>query len=185
MGVFGVILGILGLIAAVIATLAGGWIGGAIAIVLGAVAVCLGMLARKKNGKGGMGAIVTGILAVVIAFALIFAVQNLMKTMKDKIMENPELQLTKFPTVSKYIEKADTNTGLVGFVGSMAVSITEEDKAAFDKEAKELATVITDNSTSSGTKTEESKPAEEPAAEAPAEEPAAEPAAEGGEEADG
>ena len=180
MGVFGVILGILGMIAAVAATILGGWIGGAVAIVLGAIALCLGALSRKKAGMGGTGAIVTGILAVVIAIAMIFTTQNLMKMMKDKILEDLDKQASRYPTVAKYIKTADTDVGFVGFVGSMAIKVTEEDRAAFDAEIKDLPKVVTENSGSSGTKTE-SKPAEEPAAEAPA----AEPAEETGEEADG
>ncbi len=70
MGVWAVILGILALALALMATLLFGTIGGVIAGVLGIGAIVLGVLKRKKEGKGGIGGIVIGALAIVLAVVL-------------------------------------------------------------------------------------------------------------------
>jgi Na+(H+)/acetate symporter ActP len=138
MGIAGIIVGILGLAAALIAILLAGWIGGAVAIVLGIGAIVLGFFARKKNGKGGVGAIVIGVIAALIAAIMIPSTATMMKTVKDNALK----KMDNFPIVSKYAEQADTNTGLYGFIASMATKVTEEDKVAFEEEAKNLAELL-------------------------------------------
>jgi len=168
MGIFGIVLGVLGIIAAAFATLMGGWIGGAFAILLGVAALALGFACRKKGGRGGMGAIVTGVIGVILAVALIFTTQNMMVELKSKLLEEIDQQASKHATVAKYCEMADTNTGLVGFVTSMASKVTDEDKDAFNEEIKDLTALLSENTDNSGSKT-----TTETVTEAPAE-PAAE-----------
>lgn len=151
MNVVGVIIGILALIASVIATFIGGWIGGVIAIVLAAIAIALGFAAKKKSENGkGISAIVIGILSVVAAVSMIFATQNMMKTVKDNLLKETNKEGSKFATISKYAELADTNTGFVGFISSMLGKVTEEDKAAFEEESKNLANLLNESTENSG-----------------------------------
>lgn len=138
MGIAGIIIGIIGLAVALLAVLLAGWIGGVVAIVLGIAAIVLGILARKKNGKGGVGAIVLGAIAALIAAVLIPTTATMMKTVKENALKKS----ANFPIVSKYAEQADTNTGLYGFIASMATKVTEEDKVAFEEEAKNLAELL-------------------------------------------
>ena len=168
MSVLGVVLAVVGIIAAFIGTVLFGWIGGAVAAAFGVIGVLLGFRARKNSEKQkGMGAIVTGIIAVVLAVVMIFTMQSAMKTIKDKLLEELEKQggSGKFPTVAKYAESADTSTGFIGLVNSMATKVTEEDKSKFEEEIKNLTDLLSDSSSSSdNNKKEEPKeaPAEEP-----------------------
>ena len=68
--VLGIVLAILGIGIAVLFTLLFGVIAGAAAAVLGTVAILLGVGARK--GGRGIGAIVTGSVAIVAAIAMMF-----------------------------------------------------------------------------------------------------------------
>ncbi|MBR2259423.1 MAG: hypothetical protein IJ899_19235 [Blautia sp.] len=70
MGIIGVILAILAVVCAAVATLLFGTGGGILAGVLAVVAIILGILKKKKDGKGGVAAIVIGVLAVLMAFGL-------------------------------------------------------------------------------------------------------------------
>ena len=153
MNAFGIVLGVLALIAAFIAPLMGGWIGGAATIVLAVGALVLGVLSRKKSeNKKGMGGIVLGVIAAVLAVVMIVSTSSMMKTMKDKLLDELDKQGSKFPTVAKYAEQADTDTGFIGFINSMAGKVSEEDKAKFEEEAKDLANLLTESSDSSSSK---------------------------------
>ena len=100
--VAGIVLGILGIVIALLMTLLFGVIAGAVAGILGIVAALLGYSAHKR-GNRGVGAIVAGVLALVLAVSLTFTSANLLKTMKDtavssgvaphfaKYMDNPYL----------------------------------------------------------------------------------------------
>ena len=100
--VAGIVLGILGIAVALLMTLLFGVIAGAVAGILGIVAALLGYSAHKR-GNRGVGAIVAGVLALVLAVSLTFTSANLLKTMKDtavssgvaphfaKYMDNPYL----------------------------------------------------------------------------------------------
>ena len=100
--VAGIVLGILGIGVALLMTLLFGVIAGAVAGILGIVAALLGYSAHKR-GNRGVGAIVAGVLALVLAVSLTFTSANLLKTMKDtavssgvaphfaKYMDNPYL----------------------------------------------------------------------------------------------
>ena len=80
--VAGIVLGILGIAVALLMTLMFGVIAGAVAGVLGIGAALLGYSAHKR-GNRGVGAIVAGVLALVLAVSLTFTSANLLKTMKD------------------------------------------------------------------------------------------------------
>ena len=100
--VAGIVLGILGIAVALLMTLLFGVIAGAVAGVLGIVATLLGVSAHKR-GNRGVGAIVAGALALVLAVSLTFTSANMLKTMKEtavssgvaphfaKYMDNPYL----------------------------------------------------------------------------------------------
>ena len=167
MGVCGVILGILGLIAALVATLCFGWIGGAVAILLGAIALALGLLKRKKSGNGGIGAVILGAIAIVVAAAIIPATHSTMMTLKTNLLKEIDKQESKYATVAKYVGDADTNVGFIGFITSMAGKVTEEDRAAFEEEIKDLSKLLSEKSAS-----DSQAPAAEPAPAEAAEEPA-------------
>jgi hypothetical protein len=103
--VAGIVLGILGIAVALLMTLLFGVIAGAVAGILGIVAALLGYSAHKR-GNRGVGAIVAGVLALVLAVSLTFTSANLLKTMKDtavssgvgpnfaRYMDNPYLGLS-------------------------------------------------------------------------------------------
>ena len=100
--VAGIVLGILGIAVALLMTLLFGVIAGAVAGVLGIAATLLGVSAHKR-GNRGVGAIVAGALALVLAVSLTFTSANMLKTMKEtavssgvaphfaKYMDNPYL----------------------------------------------------------------------------------------------
>ena len=103
--VVGILLGIFGIGIALLMTLLFGVIAGAIAGLLGIGAALLGISARKQGGRG-MGAIVTGVLAVVLAISMTFVSANILKTMKEiaessgvaptfaKFMDNPYMGIS-------------------------------------------------------------------------------------------
>ena len=80
--VAGIVLGILGIAVALLMTLIFGVIAGAVAGVLGITAALLGISARRR-GSRGVGAIVAGALALVLAVSLTFTSAGMLKTMKD------------------------------------------------------------------------------------------------------
>ena len=160
MSILGVVLGVIGIIAGFVATLIGGWIGGAGAIALGVIAAVLGFFARKKSGKG-MPAMVIGVIAIAIAAIMIPSTQSVMKELKNKLIE--KANDAKFDIVSKYAEEADTTTGFVGFVSSMANKVTEEDKKLFEEQTKYLSDLLTETEKKDSTPT--TQPSESPASE--------------------
>ena len=100
-----IVLGILGISVALLMTLLFGVIAGAVAGVLGITAVLLGISAHKHGGRG-VGAIVAGALAVVLAVCLTFTSVGMMKHLKAtadasgvapnfaRYMDNPYLGLS-------------------------------------------------------------------------------------------
>ena len=83
--VLGVVLAILGIGMAVLFTLLFGVIAGAAATVLGIVAILLGVGARK--GGRGIGAIVTGSVAIVAAVVMMFTTVTAMNMMHRAALE--------------------------------------------------------------------------------------------------
>ena len=83
--VLGIVLAILGIGIAVMFTLLFGVIAGAAATILGIAAILLGVSARK--GGRGIGAIVTGSIAIVAAVAMMFTTVSAMNLMHKAALE--------------------------------------------------------------------------------------------------
>ena len=79
--VAGIVLGILGIVIALLMTLLFGVIAGAVAGIFGIGAVLLGYSAHK-SGNRGVGAIVSGVCAFVLAVAMTFTSVGMMKHLK-------------------------------------------------------------------------------------------------------
>ena len=88
-------------------------------------------------------------------------------TLKTNLLKEIDKQESKYATVAKYVGDADTNVGFIGFITSMAGKVTEEDRAAFEEEIKDLSKLLSEKSAS-----DSQAPAAEPAPAEPAEEPA-------------
>ena len=104
--VLAVILGILGILAALLLCLLTGVIGGAIAGVLGLGALLIGILGKKGGGKG-VGGIITGALAILLAVILTVTSIASLKLMKEKAVEAGTA-----PLIEKYFD--DPTMGLLG-----------------------------------------------------------------------
>ena len=87
MGILGVILGILAMVCADLATFLFGTVGGVVAGVLGVAAILLGILKRKRDSKGGIAAIIIGVLAVIIMIGLTGTWSKLFTDLHDKAVE--------------------------------------------------------------------------------------------------
>ena len=112
MGVLAVILGILAVICAVLATFLFGTVGGVVAGVLGAAAIVLGIVKRKKAGKGGIPAIVIGVLSIIMTFGLTSAWSNFFTEIHKKAVEyKPD---GMWAQVSE-----NTNGGLMGIIRNL------------------------------------------------------------------
>ena len=96
--VAGIVLGIVGIAVALLMTLLFGVIAGAVAGVLGIGAALLGMSARKK-GNRGTGAIVSGVLALILAVSLTFTSVGMMKELKETATKSGIA-----PTISRYMD---------------------------------------------------------------------------------
>ncbi len=83
--VAGIVLAILGIGIAVLFTLLFGIIASSVAVLLGIGAILLGVHARK--GGRGMGAIITGAVAVLTAAAMLFSTVGIMNTMHRAALE--------------------------------------------------------------------------------------------------
>ena len=79
--VAGIVLGILGISVALLMTLLFGVIAGAVAGILGITAALLGFSAHKR-GSRGTGAIVAGVLSLVLAVSMTFTSVGMMKHLK-------------------------------------------------------------------------------------------------------
>ena len=100
----GIILGIIGIIGAFFLTYLFGIPGGAVCLILGAVAVILGFRRRAKNeGRGGIGAIVIGSLAVIAAVAMSISSIKFMETIRDKAKESGVAPLFAQYTENTYL----------------------------------------------------------------------------------
>lgn len=87
MGIIAVILGILAVACAALATFLFGVTGGIVAGVIGACAIGLAIFKRIKTGKGGIGAIAIGLIAIILAFSLTSMWSNVFTELHDKAVE--------------------------------------------------------------------------------------------------
>ncbi len=83
--IVGIILALLGIVIALLTPFFVGVIGGGLAALLGIIAILLGIGARK--GGRGLGAIILGVLAVILAIALTAFNVNLFKEMQKQAKE--------------------------------------------------------------------------------------------------
>ena len=112
MGVVGAILGILAVLVAVLATFLFGTTGAIIAAVLAAVAIVLAILKRKKDGKGGIAAIVIGALAIILAFS--------MSSAWSKVFSEVHTKAVEFKPDGLWAQASEnTSGGLMGIISNM------------------------------------------------------------------
>ncbi len=123
--VLALVLGIIGIVAALPICMLGCIIGGAIAGAFGLAALLIGISSRKY-GKG-MGGIVTGVIAILLAVTLTSAFVNVYRDLQKKAEEASDVA----PLMSKYLNKPE-----LGFVG-LLLNIPK-DEASLDALSKEL-----------------------------------------------
>ena len=129
MGILAVILGLLAVACSFLVTALFGTTGGIIAGVLAAVAIVLGILKRKKDGKGGIPAIVIGALAVILAFSMTSMWSNAFKELHQKAVElKPDGLWAQ--------ASENTNGGLMGIISQLPTD--EASLNAFVEEMNEL-----------------------------------------------
>ena len=129
MGILAVILGLLAVACSFLVTALFGTTGGIIAGVLAAVAIILGILKRKKDGKGGIPAIVIGALAVILAFSMTSMWSNAFKELHQKAVElKPDGLWAQ--------ASENTNGGLMGIISQLPTD--EASLNAFVEEMNEL-----------------------------------------------
>jgi len=133
MGIAAVILGIIAIGLAFFATALFGITGGIIAGVLAAVAIILGILKKKKEGKGGIAGIVIGVLAVIMAFAMTNTWSAAFRELHDKAVQYKPDGL--WAQVSE-----NTNGGLMGIVSQLPRD--EASLNAFMEEMEELNKIV-------------------------------------------
>ena len=112
MGILGVVLGLLAIACAFFATLLFGTVGGIIAAVIAVIAIVLGIVKRKKDGKGGIAAIVIGALAILMSIGLANVWSSMFTKLHDKAVELKPDGL--WAQVSE-----ETNGGLMGLIKKM------------------------------------------------------------------
>lgn len=112
MGILGVILGLVAVVCAFLATFLFGTTGVIIAVVAAAVAIVLAILKRKNDKKGGIAAIVIGVLAIILAFSMNSAWSKTFTELHTKAVElKPDGLWAK---VSE-----DTSGGLMGIISKL------------------------------------------------------------------
>ena len=129
--VLGIVLGILGIAAALFLCLLTGWIGGAVALIFGVIALLLGIFAVKGGKKGGgIGSIVVGVLAIILAVAMTFTTIGGLTEMK-KLATAEET-----PLMAKYMD--NPSLGFLGIVLNIGKDLEGKDQAAQDDLANKL-----------------------------------------------
>ena len=129
MGILAVILGVLAVACSFLVTALFGTTGGIIAGVLAVVAIVLGILKRKKDGKGGIPAIVIGALAVILAFSMTSMWSNAFKELHQKAVElKPDGLWAQ--------ASENTNGGLMGIISQLPTD--EASLNTFVEEMNEL-----------------------------------------------
>ena len=112
MGILAVILGILAVVCAIIATFLFGTGGGVVAGLLAVGAIVLGVLKRRKDKKGGIAAIVIGVLAIIMAFGLTNVWSGVFSGLHNKAVEYKPDGL--WAPVSE-----NTNGGMIGIISKL------------------------------------------------------------------
>ena len=110
--VLGIVLGILGILIALLLTLIAGVIAGGLALLLGVIAVLLGVFARKGSSRG-MGAIVTGAIAIVAAVVMTVSSVSLYTQIRNEAAKYEQ----EAPLVVKSLD--NPYLGVVGMIMNM------------------------------------------------------------------
>ncbi len=138
--VLGVILGILGILIAIFLILLFGIIPGCIAGLLGLIAIILGIKARK-SGRG-IGAIVTGALALILAVAIAAGTAGIIKNLHNKALESGNA-----PLVAEFAD--NPYMGIMGMF-SRAAEKNAENESYTDELLKEFKELIGMEETDTG-----------------------------------
>ena len=87
MGIISVILGLLAAACGVAATFMFGTAGAIVAGVLAVIAIILGIVKRKRDGKGGIPAVVISVLAIVLTIAMTGLWSNTFSALHEKAVK--------------------------------------------------------------------------------------------------
>ena len=117
--ILAVILGILGIVAAVVLIFLTGWIGFGVAALFGVLAIVLGISA-KRAGNGGIGGMISGILAILAAVGIILPLGNVAKEFRNKAEE-----ANVAPHIVEYMD--NLKFGVFGFAVSASQSGVDEE----------------------------------------------------------
>lgn len=127
--VLGIVLGIIGILVALCATFLFGAYGGGIALLLGVIAIVIGISAHKKGGKG-KGAIIIGVIAVVLACAMTFGIYSTFKSIREQAVKAESA-----PLVEKYLDKPWL--GFYGIIDNLSKA-SQEEQQEFSNQLNQL-----------------------------------------------
>ena len=96
---------------------------------------------RKKDGKGGIASWILSIAAVIVGFSMMSTTQDLMTKLKDEVVKSAG---EKYQVTRKYVDMAETDKGVIGFMNSMLGNVKEEDKAQLEKELNDWSALLND-----------------------------------------
>ena len=129
MGVVGVIIGIVGILCALMSTFLYGYIGCIVSVVIAIAAIVLGILKRKNAKKGGIAAIVTGAVALLLAIVMTSAWSSVFTKLHEAAMTyKPDGLWAKI--------SEDTSKGLMGMIKDLPTD--EASLQAYVDEMNEL-----------------------------------------------
>ena len=147
--VLGIVLAILGIGIAVMFTLLFGVIAGAAATILGIAAILLGVGARK--GGRGIGAIVTGSVAVVAAVAMMFTTVSAMNLMHKAALETGKAPVFAECFENPYMGLSSVYFKVAGDEAKMK-ALTDELQTLKDYTAQNGAVTVSVSATATETK---------------------------------
>ena len=147
--VLGIVLAILGIGIAVLFTLLFGVIAGAAATILGIAAILLGVGARK--GGRGIGAIVTGSVAVVAAVAMMFTTVSAMNLMHKAALETGKAPVFAECFENPYMGLSSVYFKVAGDEAKMK-ALTDELQTLKDYTAQNGAVTVSVSATATETK---------------------------------
>ncbi len=146
--VLGIVLSILGIGIAVLFTLLFGVIAGAAAAILGIVGILLGVGARK--GGRGIGAIVTGSVAVLAAVVMMFTTVSAMNLMHTAALESGKAPVFAECFESPYLGLSSVYFKIAGDETKMK-ALTDEMEALKGYTAQSGAVTVSVNTTAAET----------------------------------
>lgn len=109
--VLGIVLGIFGVLIALFLTFLTGAIGGCVALLLGVLAFALGLSAKKKGGMG-VGAMIFGVIAVVMAIVMTVSSIGIFTTIRNEAEKTKPGSLIAKSASNPYL-------GVVGLIINM------------------------------------------------------------------